>query len=183
MRLPEGVELYLSKEEDVLLPVTYHYNQSYFLRSMTEKALWREVHFQTWNDLKKYLNMIPDKDLSNYIGKEKDALSVVAKSTLSAIRYLKNHTQGPNQVKELISTLDLLMNNRVDGTTYYLLNLFKHRMDHLGATSKEDNILKTEKSLITLKNQLGTLTKILGDMAEIINERRKIPYTKNYQTV
>jgi hypothetical protein len=183
MRLPEGVELYLSKEEDVLLPMSLHYNQGYFLRSLTEKALWREVHFQTWNDLKKYLKMIPDKELSQFIGKEKDALAVVAKSTLSAIRYLKNHTQGPNQVKELVNTLDLLINNRVDGATYFLLNLFKHRMDHLGATSKDDNILKTEKSLITLKNQLGSLTKILGDMAETINERRKIPYTKNYPTV
>jgi hypothetical protein len=183
MRLPEGVELYLTKEDDVLLPISYHYNQSYFLRSITEKALWRESHFQSWNDLKKYLNMISDKDLSNYIGREKDSLSLVAKTTLSAIRYLKNHTQGPNQVRELLNTLDHLMNKRVDGSTYFLLNLFKHRMDHLGAISKEENVLKTEKSLITLKNHLGCLTKILGDMAEIINERRKVPFSKNYQSV
>ncbi|MFZ4713001.1 MAG: glycosyltransferase family 9 protein [Bacteriovoracaceae bacterium] len=178
-RLPKGLEIYQTKEDGMMLPLSLAFNQAVYMKMIMEKALWKETHYQSWIDLKKYLSAIPDKELSQFIGQEKEALSVVVKSTLSAIRFLKNHEQGPNQVKELMATLDLLMNKRMDGATYFLLNMFKHKMEHLAATSKEDTLIKTEKALIILKNQLSTLTKILGDMAETINERRKLPSSKS----
>lgn len=178
LRLPPGIEVYTAKADNMLIPLSYHYNKTAYLSMLMEKALWREVNYQSWIEMKKYLKGISDRDLSSFLNREKESLSVVVKTSLNAIRYLKNHEQGPGQVKELMSALDLLMNKRKEGATYFLLNLFKHRMEHLGATDKEDNLIKTEKALITLKNQLSTLTKILGDMAETINERRKLPLSK-----
>ncbi len=174
----ETLELYRLNNKQILVPISKNYNVGLYLKMILEKGLYREVQYQTWLEYKTELTIISDRELATFIQDEKESLSLVVKNTLNAIRLLKNfeHTQG--NVKELVTYIDRLMNERSkDSATNYLLDLFKHQMEHLDASSREDNLIKTEKALINLKNHLQTLTRILGDMAETINERRKAQFS------
>lgn len=151
-------------------------NQVEVLHNLVKRILVHNVNGETTRlkDTAELLQNISEASAYHWISREKNALSVMVKTTLAALRTIKTAQNNLAARKEFINSVDEIMANSNENHLVSLIAYsLKNKLDVMNENSSQGNLMQTENFLLELKSQVGLVANLISDVAEFYAEQKK----------
>lgn len=157
----------VSGKIDITSELDYHLSRSFCLEVMGE-----ERNLELLTNIRE--NSGPQ--LSEYITKNKESLTLIVKSLLSTLRSLKGMKQSKENRVKFVDYLDTLIQvGESHPVVSSAITLFQTDIDNHSVSSTEDNAKFIERRLFTLKNDLQKAASLLDYLAQADHSTVEVP--------